>query len=195
MMRPASGHIAAGIAVAWLAGCATAPREEATFVAPGISFRTPSPAELGYSVRVAQLITARYGDEAYVFEAELSVSPESLTLICIDSFGRRALTIVWQGGRITTDAASWLPTALRAQNILADIALVYWPDAAVRRGFDETAVTVSREGQRRAIAVEGKDVISISYGPVEDGRWPSMARYSNKGFGYELVLRSAVMSP
>jgi hypothetical protein len=195
MMHSAIRRIVTVCAVAWLAGCATAPREDATFVAPRLSFRTPAPAELGYPVRVAQLITARYGDETYVFEAELSVSPESLTLVCIDSFGRRAMTIVSQGGRITTDAASWVPSALRAQNILADIALIYWPDAAVRRGFDGTAAAVKIEGQRRTITIEGQDIISVNYGAAENGHWPSMARYSNKGFGYELVLRSSVMSP
>jgi hypothetical protein len=173
------------------AGCTTVPPERTTFVAPGLQFRTPSPAELGYSVRVAQLVLAQYGEETYVFEAELSISGDSLTLVCVDPFGRRALTIVSQGGRVTTEAAPWLPVALRAENILADIALVYWPDEAVRRGFDGTAAAVTSEGRRRTIAVGGQNVISISYGGADDGRWPSTARYANAAFGYELTLRSA----
>jgi len=102
---------------------------------------------------------------------------------------------VSQGGRVTTDAAPWLPSAVRAQNILADIALVYWPIEAVRRGFDGTAAEVTGEGQRRTVAMNGRDLISISYGEAEGGRWPSAARYSNAGFGYELTLRSSVMAP
>jgi hypothetical protein len=193
--HPVAGlAMGACLAIASLTGCATSQHDEVTFVAPGLPFRMPSPGDLGYSVRVAQLIVARYGGETYVFEAELSTAPDALTLVCLDSFGRRALTITSQGDRITTDAAPWLPSAIRAQNILADIALIYWPLDAVRRGFEGTSASIMGEGRRRIITVDEREIISIEYGPADGQRWPSSAIYRNKGFGYELTLRSAVVS-
>lgn len=192
-MRRVRAAMALVAACLWLAGCATARPEASTFVAPGLQFRTPAPAELGYPVHVVQLVMAQYGAESFVFEADLAVAGDSLTLVCIDSFGRRALTIVSQDGHVTAEAAPWLPAGLRADNILADIALVYWPDAAVRRGFAGTAAAVTSEARRRSVTVDGQDVISITYDGADGQRWPSRARYRNAGFGYELTLRSSVV--
>ena len=187
--------MAAFLAAAFTGGCATRGAETTAFIAPNLSFRTPAPRELGASVQVAQLITARYGTETHAFEAQLAVSPERLTLVCLDPFGRRALTVTSTGARVTVDAAPWLPDALRAENILADIAIVYWPEDAVRRGFSETKAVVAADARHRTVMLEDREVIRVDYDPPEGQAWPRSVRYRNHAFGYELILRSAVVSP
>lgn len=182
------------LAVAIVGGCATQRPDTTAFLGPDLPFRTPAPRDLGASVQVAQLITARYGGETYIFAAQLSVSSDQLTLICLDPFGRRALTIVSTGDEITTDAAPWLPRELKAENILADIAVVYWPAEAVRHGLRETKAVVSAQGQYRTITINDREVIRVDYDEPAGQTWPSSARYRNHAFGYELVLQSAAVS-
>lgn len=182
------------IGVAIVGGCASHRQSTEAFIGPDLPFRTPGPRDLDSTVRVAQLITAKYGDETYVFEAQLSVSPEQLTLMCLDPLGRRAFTIVSTGEEVTTDAAPWLPKGLRAENILADIALVYWPVDAIRRGFLGTRAIVTINAQKRTVTLDDREIVSVQYGPGDGRAWPSSAIYRNHAFGYELVLRSAVVS-
>ena len=181
------------LGVAIIGGCASHRHGTEAFVGPDLPFRTPGPRELESTVRVAQLITAKYGSETYVFEAQLSVSPDQLTLMCIDPLGRRALTIVSTGEEVTTDAAPWLPKGLRAENILADIALVYWPADAIRRGFLGTRAIVAVNAHKRTITLDDREIVSVEYEPQDGQAWPSSASYRNHAFGYELVLRSAVV--
>jgi hypothetical protein len=180
------------LAFGMLAGCASGrDTSRVALLAPDLPFRTPGPRELGASVRVTQLITARYQGETYAFETQLSVSPERLTLVCIDPFGRRALTVVSTGADLAVDAAPWLPDGLRPENILADMAVVYWPAEAVRSALYGTSATMSGDARHRAITVHGREVVRVEYDDAQDKAWSSSARYKNNAFGYELILRSA----
>ena len=130
-----------------------------------------------------------------MFEAHLSVSPERLTLIGLDPFGRRALTLTMTDAGMTVDKASWLPQGLRPENILADVAIVYWPEDAVRRGLARTDAVLTSDGRGRSIIAGGREVVRVNYGPRHGDSWAGAVHYRNSAFGYELDLRSAVEAP
>jgi hypothetical protein len=178
-----------------LSGCAAPPHEAAALIAPELRFALPSPRELGYPVNAVQLVTAHFRGDVQVFEAHVSVSPERVTLIGLDPFGRRALTVTLTDTGIDVDAASWLPPSLRAENILADIAIIYWPEEAVRRGLSRTAAVLQADAQGRSIIADGHEVVRVDYGSRQAGGWAGVARYRNIAFGYELDLRSAIDGP
>jgi hypothetical protein len=181
------------IAFGTLAGCATAPPPEASaLIAPELRFAIPSPRELGYRVDASQLVTAHFRGDTQVFEAHLTVAPERLTFVGLDPFGRRALTVTSTDAGITVDAAPWLPAGLRSENILADIAIMYWPEAAVRRGLAGTAASLRADAQGRSITANGREIIHIEYGPQQGEGWAGFARFRNIALGYELELQSAV---
>jgi hypothetical protein len=180
--------------VALLGGCAAPPSaEEGTLIAPDLHFLTPAPRELGYSVSASQLVTARYRGDTYVFEAQLAVSPERLTMIGLDPFGRRALTITATDSAVTVDAAPGLPDGLRPANILADIAIVYWPEAAIRRGLAQSSAILQASARERSITLNGAELIRVDYDGVQNGVWPPSAHYMNIALGYELDLRSVAV--
>jgi hypothetical protein len=175
-----------------LFGCSVAPPPEPEAkIAPDLRFRIPSPGELGYSISAEQLVTAHYRGDVQTFEAHLSVSPQRLVLIGFDPFGRRAFTVTSGGGTMRFDAAPGLPQGLEPGNILADVAIVYWPDAAVERGLPSSAELRSGE-DRRTILVDGREIIRVDYDTPRARGWPRMAHYRNEAFGYALDLRSTV---
>ena len=181
------------IAFGTLAGCAAAPPPEASaLIAPELRFAIPTPRELGYRVDASQLVTAHFRGHTQVFEAHLTVSPERLTFVGLDPFGRRALTVTSTDAGITVDAAPWLPAGLKAENILADVAIMYWPEEAVRRGLAHSAAVLSADSHGRSITANGREIIHVEYGPQQGDAWAASARYRNIAFGYELDLQSAV---
>jgi hypothetical protein len=179
-----------------LCGCNAPPRAAMTAtIAPDLRFALPSPRELGYRMSAVQLVTARYGGDTQVFEAHVTVSPERLTFIGLDPFGRRALTVTLDDSGMDVERAPGLPEALRAENILADVAIVYWPEAAVKRGLSQSGAELRADAGGRSIIAGGREVIRVDYGSSQNGAWAGTARYRNIAFGYELDLRSEVDGP
>lgn len=172
-----------------LAGCAAsvpAPATAPVPVAPGVTLVLPSPAELGHSIDAVQMVTARHGGQSWVFEGRLSVRPDELRLVCLDGMGRRALTVIWSGGRLEVERAPWVPDDLRAENILADIMLMYWPEEAVRRALSGAALRQDRAG--RGIG----DAIAITWA---GDKWNGAAHLRNDAWDYDLDVQSATVGP
>jgi hypothetical protein len=178
-----------------LGGCATAPESlpaDVALIAPDVRFVTPGPQELGLTLNAVQLVTARYGEEQFVFEGHVSASPQRVTLIAIDSLGRRALTATRTSDQLVFEPAPWVPESLRAANILADMAIVYWPEDAIRRALAGSTATLRSGKGDRAIVIDGREIVHVDYEGDPDEPWNGRARYRNVAFGYALDLRSVL---
>lgn len=186
----------ATVFAAVVVGCAATRDRPATSagIGAGLQFVIPDPSELGQLVNVAQRITARYRDRTFVFEGRLTASPEQLRLVGLDAFGQRALDIVWDGISVSFDSAPWLPDTLKPENILADIAIVYWPEEAVSRGLAESGGILRFDERKRSISMRSAEIITVTYGhPNGEEAWASSAKYRNIALGYELDLRSVAV--
>ena len=176
------------------AGCAA--RYEASpgsiTIAPALEFAIPTGAELGYSIQTTQLITAHFRDQTQVFQAYVDVSPEKVTLIAFDPFGARALTVTATDDGIHTEAAPIVPALLRPGNILADLAIVYWPTRAVRRGLAGTSASLYDDRNERTISVDGQAVVHVTYESPHEDSWPKVAHLHNFAYKYELDLQSTI---
>ncbi|HLO75669.1 MAG TPA: DUF3261 domain-containing protein [Magnetospirillum sp.] len=155
-------------------------------VAPGITLRLPAPADLGREVEAVQMVTARRNGETHVFEARLSVDKERLLMVGTDSLGRRAMTVTWRAGKVDAERAAWLPDGLRPENILADIVLLYWPEATLQRAV--SGAKVAQNGDTRTIG----DAVAVSW---RGDPWNGQSRLVNSPWGYELEVRSVVVGP
>lgn len=177
------------------AACAT--RYEAspgsTRIAPGLELSIPTGRELGYSIEATQLITAHFGDRVQVFHAYVSVSPEKITLIALDPFGNRSLTVTATDDAIHMEAAPIVPSELRAENILADLTIVYWPALTVRRRLKGTSASLYDDLSERKIDVDGREILQITYETPHEHSWAKRAHLHNIAYGYELDLQSAVI--
>ena len=170
-----------------LATCGAPPADTIVTIAPDITFALPSPAALGGAVEARQLITARHGDQTYVFETLVSATASRLLVVGSDMLGRRAMTLTWDGRTLDIEAAAWLPPELPARNIIADIMLVHWPLSAVRAGLGPPARLDAPTPDRREVRAGDRLVIAID-GPAAGwtGRW----RYHHVGYDYTLDIQS-----
>ena len=179
-------RLLAFLALALAACAAPPPPAERVTVAPGITLELPPPGDLGQSVEAVQMVTARHGGDRFVFEARLSVGPERLLLAGSDSLGRRAMTVTWSKGHVDVERASWLPDTLRPENILADIILLYWPEAVVRRALAGADLRQTATG--RSVG----DSIAVTW---RGDPWSGTARLRNLAWDYDLEVRSVVVGP
>ncbi len=177
-----------------LAACATPPRlpGDTAFIAPNIAFRVPAPGLLGQSVAVAQTVQADYGGVGMVFEAQIALTPEGLDLVALDGLGRRALTIGWHGTDPVAEAAPWLPEQVSPANMLADIALLYWPEALLRPALLAAGARLEATPERRAVFAGGQEVVRVEY--AQPG-WGGRALLRNLAFGYSLRVTSVLLAP
>ena len=197
-MKRLSAMVVAGLG---LAGCTlTGPvqpdlSQARVTVAPGIVFALPPPAALERSVEASQLITARYRHDTFVFETRISVTPARLLVVGTDMLGRRAMTIEWTGHDLKVEAAPWVPTELRARNVIADIMLLHWPENAVRAGLAPPGSIRDDDLGHRMITVDGQDMIRIDRTAGLAGSWSGRWTYRNVGWGYDLDIQSTDAPP
>ncbi len=165
----------------------------ALLIGPGQRLNVPRPADLGRRILATQLITLRGYGQTFVLEVNLSVTKERVTLVGLDGMGRRAVTIIWTGQNVSAETAPWVPETLRPGSMLADIILIYWPEAAVRRALPDGGALL-QEAHGRTIQVNGKDVLRVDYGSAAGAApWNGTLHYSNLAWGYEVDVQSSEM--
>jgi hypothetical protein len=162
----------------------------ALLIGPGQRLNVPRPADLGRRIVATQLITLRGYGQTFVLEVNLSITKERVTLVGLDGMGRRAVTITWTGQKVAAETAPWVPETFRPGSMLADIILIYWPEAVVHRALPEGGALL-QEAHGRTIQVNGKDVFRVDYGSAATAPWHGTLHYSNLAWGYEVDVQSS----
>ncbi|WP_372395056.1 DUF3261 domain-containing protein [Azospirillum sp. HJ39] len=184
-----------------LGGCVAAPGPDsrAPMLGPDLRLALPRPADLGRNVEAAQLISGRHGDRTFAFEGHISVTPEKMTLVGLDTLGRRAMTVTWTDAGVDVDAAPWLPPEVRPGAMLADLVVLYWPEAVVRRSLAPIGGELAQEPHARTIRLGGKEALHAEYGwnaaGPSPGPWTGTMRYTNSAWGYEIEVQSQEVVP
>jgi hypothetical protein len=179
-----------------LAGCTGLPPlggtndPNAPMIGPGLRLNLPRPADLGRSILATQLITVRAYGQTFVMEVNISVTPDRATLVGLDPLGRRAMTLTWNEQNVSAEIAPWVPEAVRPGSMLADIIVIYWPEAAVRKALPPGG-EVFQEARGRTIRVNGQDVLRVEHSWAAGARWNGTLRYSNRAWGYEIEVQSS----
>jgi hypothetical protein len=175
-----------------LAGCATAPPaslgDTQAMIAPRVVFTVPPPSVLNQTVDVAQSITAHFKDQSFSFDVQIQLVPEELDLAALDGFGRRGLTVAWKSSGVVFRPAPWLPKFIRPADILADIALVYWPQEALAGALLASGAALTQTESGRTVSADGRDLVVVEYGPGKS--WSRPAKLRNLAFGYEIDIQS-----
>jgi hypothetical protein len=178
-------------------GVLTEPVAESQFAlfAPGRVLALPRPADLGRTVEAVQMLSARYDSQTFVFEGRLSITPERLLLVGIDGMGRRAMTVTWDDHSLTVESAPWLPASVRPGSMIADIVVLYWPEAAVRKALASADCKLLATAKSRKVRCGNDTVLSAKYDWPSGAKWDGTLQYSNLAWGYEIEAQSKEMTP
>ncbi|MDV7341032.1 DUF3261 domain-containing protein [Terasakiella sp. A23] len=164
----------------FLVGCSTQPKTE--------SVDFPKWALPFEKVEVVQLLKGDYAQKQFVFQVGLSMKEDGLSLIALDSMGRRAFSVFWDDNGVTAQKANWMPDMVRAEYILKDIMMAYWPIDALGV-FDES---VRQVGNERIVENNGDKTLSI-YSPSQMDRWNGKVVIENHVLGYRIEIQSKRM--
>ena len=136
-------------------------------------------------VEVVQLLSGQYGEKDFVFQIALSMNEERLSLIGIDGLGRRAFSIKWHGNKVVTQKESWLPDGLKAEYILHDLMLAYWPIDALNHSSE-----VIIESPFKRVVTKGTDTVATVTRMDDHGRWNGRTVIENHARGYRIEVQS-----
>lgn len=164
-------------------------------IGPTQRLALPRPADLGRRVEAAQLITARRGGDIFVFEGHVSVTPERFMLVGLDTLGRRAMTVTWSDAGVEVETAPWLPEGVHAGAMLADLVVLYWPDAVLRKALAPAGAELTADAMSRTVRADGRDLLRATYGWPAGGPWTGTLRYANLAWGYEIEVQSQELGP
>ncbi|PWC35983.1 DUF3261 domain-containing protein [Azospirillum sp. TSO35-2] len=180
-----------------LGGCVAAPAPDPRepLLAPDQRITLPRPGDLGRRVEAVQLITGRHGDQTFVFEGHLSVTPERLMLVGLDTLGRRAMTLTWTDAGVEVETAPWLPASVRPGSMLADLVVLYWPEAVVRRALAAAGGDLTEEPHARTVRLDGKELLHADHSWTTGGPWTGTMHYVNRAWGYEIDVQSQEAAP
>lgn len=172
-------------------GCARHASDEILVpIAPGIFFPLPNPTLPGPPVTVSQVVTGHQRDTSFTFSTYLRYQSDGVRLVGLDALGRKAITIAWTDTGLRSEAATWLPSVIRAENVIADLVLAYWPLESIRSQADRAGLTVHDTPGNRMIRHGNEDVIRIDYKPAAGESWSRSVHFLNHGLDYQLDIRS-----
>lgn len=159
-------------------------------LAPGRKLVLPLPATYGARIKVRQLVTIEHGGNAMSFEALLNIQPSEVNLVAVDPFGRRVLTLNWDGARLVVEKAPFLPDNVRPDCLLADLIAVYWPASVVQRALAATGAEVEDHGRHRIIAAGGSEILKADYAWTTKSGLVGTMKYENLSWGYTVSVKS-----
>ncbi|HTI88630.1 MAG TPA: DUF3261 domain-containing protein [Alphaproteobacteria bacterium] len=163
--------------------------ENVVQVAPKTAIVMPRPRDLARSINAVQHVTAHYGNQTFVFDNRISITPDRVRLVSLDSSGNQAMTITWTSGGVYSEAAAWIPEPLRPEKILADMVILYWPEESVRIAL--IGGTLHAAPEHRSVVADGQDVIRAAFNPLRAGDpWSGSLHYENVALGYAVDIQS-----
>ncbi len=139
-----------------LSGCGSLPAARA----PAPLLRL-SPASLGRPLALQQQLTVQARGRAQQLDVLLEADADSVRLAVL-SFGQVAARLEWDGRQLQESRAPGWPDAVRAERILGDLQLMYWPLDAIRTALP-AGWTVDGTAAERTLRWQGQPVAEVRY--------------------------------
>lgn len=168
-------------AVFALVGCASTP--------PARLGLKLAPAALGASISLQQQLRIERDGGAEYLEAALEVDAERISMIGL-ALGQRVLSLEFDGATFTSWRHALLPQPVRAEDVLEDVQLTYWPAEAIRAALPP-GWRIEDEGMRRTLWSDDALVMAIDYSATP--RWNGKVALSNLRHQYRLFIQSVPM--
>ena len=147
--------IAALLAAAVLAGCATAPPRPAE--PPTLRL---APALLGHPLDLQQHLTLQAPGRDQQLDVLLEADAQHVQLGVV-AMGQVAARLSWDGVTLTEDKAPWWPQAVSGSRILSDLQLTLWPVAAIQAALP-AGWQLAEDGNVRTLTQDGAVVTVIT---------------------------------
>jgi hypothetical protein len=166
-----------------LGGCAARP----AFDAPSLL----SPATLGRSQILRQVLNVAFRDRQAVIQGVLVVDTAQIHFVALDATGQRLFGVRYDGVTSSVEPGRAAVEDLPPERLLADVQLAYWPLPALQAAAKEGWSYSEPAPQTRRLLRGGRLVAEVHYAcQGTAGEWPRQLWLSNYELGYSLTIRS-----
>lgn len=150
-----------------------------------------APAALGTSISLQQRLAVEREGRVDYLEGALEVDEHRLGMIGL-ALGQRVMSLEFDGRELKSWRHALLPEQVRAEEVLEDIQLTYWPLDAVRAALP-SGWRIEDEGMRRTLWADEAKVMVIDYSATP--RWHGTVTLTNLRYHYQLTIQSAPAAP
>ncbi|MFT6925907.1 MAG: hypothetical protein ACJAZP_001499 [Psychromonas sp.] len=160
-------------------------------VGEGLFVTLPTPAMLGHSLNVSQLISAQWGQtKQQKLQMQLQVDSDRVVLVGFSAWGAPLLKLTYTGERIQTSVMAGLENKLpKPQQVLLNLMLSLWPVSAWQKPLDNIGWKLTEQGLlRQLIDQKGNIVAEIRYQsrPATDG----LIEFKHRQLNYIITIET-----
>lgn len=159
-------------------------------IAPGVTLTLPDDPPFEQGLVVTQLVQAHFLSQRHMLQSMIESGPERFTVLMAIPSGPEIMRADWSHHTLIEKTQPLTPRGLSAEQMLADLMLVYAPFALVRKNIQGAAFVSGTKGERLLIK-EGQVLIRITR--PADNPWNGRARIENEAFQYGLVIQSRIV--
>lgn len=126
-----------------------------------------SPASLGRSLSLSQLVTGTFNGRTQRMRFEVDVTPDRLAVVALSPLGLTLFTLLQEGDNSVIVTQGPQKTGFDPRHILFDLHLTYWPRDALEAALVRHSMIVadSKEGTSRSVRhSDGRPIAEITYG-------------------------------
>jgi hypothetical protein len=151
----------------------------------------PTPAMLGHSLNLSQLITVQWAQtKQQKLQMQLQVDSEHVVLVGFSAWGAPILRLTYTGERIQTSVMAGLENKLpKPQQVLLNLMLSLWPVTAWQKPLDKIGWKLIEQGLlRQLMDQKGNIIAEVSYQtrPAIDG----LIRFKQHQLNYTITIET-----
>lgn len=164
-----------------LGGCASTPAAPKAPAVPPLL----DGAALGGARSASQVVRSAFADRELTLLAAVQVEANVVSVVGVDTLGRRVFSISYDGQNVTAETDPSVPAGFSPQHLLADVELALWPLKALQAAYAGTGWSVAEPypGTRR-LRRDGRLVAEVHYTGADP--WLTRHWIANLQLGYVL---------
>ena len=146
------------------------------------------PDALGASISVQQHLIVEREERIVQLDVALEVDEREVNLVGL-VFGRRVLTLRYDGNDLDMWRDPMVPPQLRGEDVLEDLQLTLWPIESIREALPK-GWQIEENDRQRWLFWDGELVMLISYSG--EPRWSGEVVLRNMRYQYKLIIITAL---
>lgn len=174
-------YAAAGIIAMTLAACSSVPAETPRFAV--------APDQLGRELSLAQRLEFSVFGTKHVLDAWLEADAQSVRLAALVG-GQTALSLDWNGKKLSVRRSDWVPESMDAAQILSDLQFVFWPPDALRAQLP-AGWQVEQQENVRTLRKDAYIALRAEFSTALPDGLPGHVRLQNNNLHYTLDIDSS----
>ncbi len=185
-------HLAAALCLLLPIGCSHAPAARVPVDIRPLLAAVDLPAWPGPDVGLSQVVSGQAGGQAYSARFEVELTASQVALVALGHTGIPLFQLRLSDGKL--DIRQQLANAgqLRPEWVISDLALAYWPAAALADWLRRQGLILRDDATTRSVEDEsGQEIVAIEYGGGD--RLRSEIRFEHRRLGYRLDIRTLAL--